>query len=199
MIYFQVISTCSMYLFLAFGNYTEYSSYKLVDDNLIVTNSSTHIILTVFMGIVLLEILIICLSAALLHQERKLTLWSCDDWQIRILNIGIKFALACSYTINCVDKSNLVFSIITACLFFGQIILRFLSPLYWKRSFDLFALGFDIFIFIIACMILIDSFYDGYSLFDNYQYSGMVPIFCIILFFIKCNLYSDRMPQIIAN
>ena len=157
-VYFQIVATCFFYLILGFWDFTDYSDYKLVYD-IIVFRSNIHITLTILIGFNFMEVLIISLTGAFLQHEKKLMLWSNDNWKMQINNILIKLVIVFNYAYNYADNYNLVYSIIMGLCFLSQMILGFLSPLYWKCFFFLFNMWFNSFVFLLEFMILIISLY----------------------------------------
>ena len=136
---------------------------------------------------------------ALLHHEKKLTLWSNNSWKIQILNTMIKLALSFNYTINCDDKYNLAFSIIMGILFLLETILHFFSPLYWKYFYDFFNLWFSLFGFILECMIFLDSLDYSIRIVNYYQYSIIAGIYCAILCAIKYTIQRDQIVRTVTS
>ena len=83
--------------------------------------------------------------------------------------------------------------------FFSQMILEFLSPLYWKCFFDLFNIWFNSLVFLLEFMILMSSLYEKTSLTDWYQYSFIAVVFCILLCAIKYVMEDDHIKKNIVT
>jgi len=191
---YVIVFTCTLYVYNRLDEKKLYNPHKKISGTMIESKSINHFILLVLMSITLLEMTIMNLMVVFFYQTKRFVLWSTYTWKIELLNNLLKIVLVISVIIDTNNDYTLIFSIIIGLLILFQIILRFMTPLYYDPIIDLIELSFDCCLFLFEGIIITVLVFEFIEIKNCYQYSILIPILAIMFCAIKYFATERKIP-----